>query len=360
MTAIIRLNISAVRNIKDISVSPGPGVNLFHGANGSGKTSILEAIHSLATGKSFRSSKLDLMVQNGSQSALVFVELVSSHKFGFVKAPKESPLLKLDGDHQKNWEAIARLLPILVLDSNTFQLADGGPQARRSFLDWGVFHVEPGFLSDWRNVKKCLAQRNLLLKKKPLVRRELLAWDEELSNCAESVDSSRRKYIELFLPLFEETYALLSPTLAESFSLTYSRGWDDSKHLREVLAINLDLDIRYGSTQAGPHRAELQLKIGKDKAIDVLSRGQLKVLVMALRISQGKLLNSLGNNLTTFLVDDLAAELDVSNRTSVLGLLTSMSGQVFITAVDERDIKSCLPESATPAVFHVERGIIAA
>lgn len=358
MTAIGRLHVKAVRNINDISISPLPGFNLFYGTNGSGKTSVLEAIHALASGKSFRSTKLDLLVQHGAESTLVFAELVSGHKFGFSKAPRTPPQLKMDGDQVKNWESIARLLPLLVLDSNTFQLADGGPQVRRSFLDWGVFHVEPGFLANWRDVKRCIAQRNLLLRGRTFDGEQISAWDEEFGRCAEYVDSSRKKYISLFLPLFNRIYGILAPAQASALTLSYSRGWDESKRLHEVLLENQRVDFKYGATQSGPHRAELLLKLGRDKATDVLSRGQLKVLVVAMKLAQAQLLNSLSDQLCTFLVDDLAAELDASNRTAVLNLLFSMGGQVFVTAVDRHDIESCLPDSVSPATFHVERGII--
>jgi DNA replication and repair protein RecF len=360
MTAISKLNVRTVRNVGDISIHPNPGFNLLHGCNGSGKTSVLEAIHVLATGKSFRSNKLDLLVQHGANEMLVFAELASGHKFGVSKSAKTVPHLKLDGDSVKNWESIARLLPLLVLDSNTFQLADGGPQVRRSFLDWGVFHVEPGFLANWRDVKRCIAQRNLLLKGRVFDAGQVSAWDEEFGQCAEYVDDSRKKYISMFSPIFSEIYTDLAPAMADRLSLSYSRGWDESKRLREILLENQGIDFKYGATQAGPHRAELLFRLGKDKATDVLSRGQLKVLVIALKLAQGKLLNSLSSQRCTFLVDDLAAELDSVNRESVLALLDSMGGQVFATAVDKLDIESYLPSGVSQATFHVERGIIKA
>lgn len=361
MTAINRLNIRSIRNIGDTSLEPHVGLNLLSGENGSGKTSVLESFHALATGRSFRSSKLDLLVQHGADSALVFAELVSGHKVGFTKALRSNPILNLNEQKERNWESVSLLLPTLVLDSNTFLLVDGGPKERRSFLDWGVFHVEPDFLVSWRAVKKCIANRNHLLKNSQSDYSHLAAWDEELSLSSDKVDHYRENYIARFNPVFAEVYARLSGERLNEVTIQYLRGWEASKPLQQVLRESAETDRRYGSTQFGPHRAELTIRTGKHKAIDVLSRGQLKLLVMSLRIAQAQLMTSLSSNhYCTFLVDDLAAELDVQNRSAVLTYLAQSSSQVFITAVNESDIANCLESNASLGTFHVERGTIRA
>lgn len=358
MTAISKLNVGSIRNIQDISIVPHNGLNLLYGVNGSGKTSILEALHVIASGRSFRGSKLDLLIQHGSTSCLVFAELVSGNKVGCVKTLKQNTIVKLDGDIEKNWESVSLLLPTLVLDSNTFLLLDGGPKERRAFLDWGVFHVEPDFLSSWRSVKKCIAHRNLLLKANAPNRDHVGAWDEELDRCAAVVDSYRENYLKSLRPVFEEIYGRLAPKLAGELTISYLKGWDESKSLLDVLRTNYGTDTRYGSTQHGPHRAELLFRLGTNRAIDVMSRGQLKVLVMALKIAQGMLLGNTRDHKCTFLVDDLAAELDKPNRSAVLELLLGSGGQIFVTAVDKTDILECLPPGLSTGTFHVERGTI--
>lgn len=358
MAAIKRLDITAVRNIETLSLDPVKGFNLFHGVNGSGKTSVLEAVHALATGRSFRSSRLDALVNQDSNNSVIFAEFGTGEKAGFSKSLRQTPEIKLNSNRLKNWEQIARLLPVLVLDSNAFQLVEGGPKARRAFMDWGVFHVEPKFVKSWRDVKKCIAQRNLLLKKRPIDRSLIGAWDNELCLCAEKVDIYRKAYIESYEPIFNSVYSDLAPETFDSLSLQYFRGWDKNKALAELLVENGEIDSRYGATQSGPHRAELVIKVGQEKAIDVFSRGQLKMLVMAMRIAQGKLLSLASNHICTYLVDDLAAELDTTNRSAVLEMLIDLNGQVFVTAVERHDIESCLPNEMPRATFHVERGTI--
>ncbi|MFK7863397.1 MAG: DNA replication/repair protein RecF [Pseudohongiellaceae bacterium] len=361
MAGIKTLNIGSVRNISESSVVLESGLNLFHGNNGSGKTSVLESVHALATGRSFRSRRLDLLVQHGSRESVVFAELVSGHKVGFSKPLRSNPVLKLNAEKEKNWESVSLLLPTLILDSNTFLLIDGGPKERRSFLDWGVFHVEPTFLSSWRDVRKCIAHRNQLLKSNQSSLSHIAAWDEELSGCSEKTDKYRRDYLSSFSPVFKEVYSDLTGSSENELSITYSRGWDDSKSLREVLLDNLDLDRRYGSTQYGPHRAELVVRDGKHKAIDTLSRGQLKLLVVSLKLAQAKLLeNTYRENTCTFLIDDLASELDSRNRAAVLSYLSRSRSQSLITSVSDTDIVKCLPNAVTIGTFHVERGTIRA
>lgn len=360
MTAISSLSITSIRNIAASSIVLNPGVNLFHGENGSGKTSVLEAVYTLSTGRSFRTSKLDSLISHGKEESVVFAELQNGQRAGFSKHLRKSPELKLDNDRLTNWELVARSLPTLVLDTNSFQLIEGGPKIRRAFIDWGVFHVEPAFIGSWRRVKKCVAHRNLLLKSRRVDRQQLSAWNLEFVDCSNKVDEYRRQYLHDLAPYFQSTLEKLAPNLAHDFDLSYMRGWDEGEALIDVLDRTIESDSKYGVTQSGPHRAELQINIAGNKAVEVLSRGQLKVTVMSLKIAQGQLLSDKLDHSCNYLVDDLAAELDATHRESVLTQLIEQNGQVFLTAVEANDILPNLSNSANPTTFHVERGIIKA
>lgn len=356
MSIITRLNVSSIRNLQKVELDPSNRVNLIYGANGSGKTSILESIHLLATGKSFRSTRIDPVIQNGAESSVVFVELDGSVNIGLHKSRNKQQVLKLLGSKQSNWAEVARLLPVLVLDSNTFMLLEGSPKIRRSFLDWGVFHVEPSYIDFWRDSRKCLANRNLLLKQNYPDIDQLTAWDVELCRSAQEVDSARKRYFEQFVPVFKEVHGKLSDM--QELSLTYYRGWDHGKSLSDLLIEGRPTDHKYGATQNGPHRADIRVKIGKLNAVDILSRGQQKLLVGALKIAQGILLSRAVGKNCIFLVDDLPAELDVINRAAILYALDDLGGQLFITSVDENSMENCWRKDTIVAKFHVEHGII--
>ncbi|MEX2131987.1 MAG: DNA replication/repair protein RecF [Pseudohongiellaceae bacterium] len=357
MTCIDRLNISHVRNIDDISICPGERVNLIIGANGSGKTSILESIHLLSVGRSFRSSKVAPVIQHGSSECTIYGELSEGAiTIGLQKFRTQRHVLKVQGKKQPNWLEAARHLPLQVLDSNAFLLLEGSPKVRRRFLDWGVFHVEPGFMQHWTNSRTCIANRNLLLKSGRPDRHQLQAWSYELSVEADLVDQARRGYFDAFSPVL---LPLLQEFLPVSeLSLSYFRGWDHQKALSEVLQQSLEADIRHGITQFGPHRADIKVRIGKAKAVELLSRGQQKLLVSAMKIAQGQLLAERKRKRCIFLVDDLPAELDEANRVRVCRILASLGGQVFVTCVESEPLNKCWDKATPLARFHVEHGKI--
>jgi DNA replication and repair protein RecF len=356
MTIFNRLNISEFRNIENLSFAASDRVNLIYGANGSGKTSILEAVHVLATGKSFRSTKTAPVIRNGASALTVFAELSGGVTVGLQKFRNQKPMLKLQGDKQSSWVDVARLLPVQVLDSTTFRLLEGSPRERRRFLDWGVFHVEPAFVDHWRNSRKCIANRNQLLKSSRPDLQQLRAWNLELSRAAAMVDQARSDYFSRFIPIFEDVVR----TIAEigSISLQYRRGWDAERDLLEVLEGCESQDIKYGTTQNGPHRADIVVKQEGISAADVLSRGQQKMLVSALKLAQGVIQADNADRRCIFLVDDLPAELDEGNRGRICRYLQEMETQVFLTCVDYTSLKNSLDWAAEVTKFHVEHGKI--
>ena len=333
---------------------------MLYGENGSGKTSVLESIHILASGRSFRTSKPDTLINNEETTSVVFAELTNGHQIGLSRTRRQGHQLNMDNEKQRNWDKVARELPVQVLDANSFLLVEGGPKARRRFLDWGVFHMEPQFVEYWRKSRKCIAHRNFLLKQARADSDQLGAWDIELCLAAREVDKARSRYFMQFLPIFEQVFRSLADPIGDQLSLTYSRGWDSDRDLAEMLAENRQIDYKYGATQSGPHRADIFIRAGNRLAIEILSRGQQKTLVSALKIAQGMLLTRTLDRHCIYLVDDLPAEFDRGNRERVLSQLVGLGGQLFVTCVDQETPQLSLQNSPEAATFHVERGTITA
>ncbi|MEQ9068692.1 MAG: hypothetical protein RLO18_18290, partial [Gimesia chilikensis] len=214
--------------------------------------------------------------------------------------------------------------------------------------------------SAWRRASKCIAQRNQLLKANSSGESQIAAWDEELVSAAIEVDRGRSAYFENFKPLFEEVLRKFSPEIASGITMEYFRGWPTDQPLADVLKSNRDQDFRYGATQLGPHRADLVLTVENRRAAEVLSRGQQKLVVSALKIAQGQHYEHTSGAKCAYLLDDLPAELDPGNRARVVGELLQQGGQLWLTSVEPRALGGCIPEATETATFHVERGKITA
>ncbi len=330
-------------------MNPDAGINLIHGRNGSGKTSLLEAIYILSRGKSFRSSRAGPLIQKGKTSLNVFGKYVQNgvtNKIGIEKTTSTTSV-KANGQIVSTLSELARLSPLHIVTPTSHQILERGPEFRRKFLEWGVFHVEHSYQQIYRRYLRALQQRNASLRQDP---RSISVWNGEFIKCALEVDEKRRQYLKLLLPHFnrEVSYLLANKPV----SLELRSGWDAEKTLEQVLINNQKSDIERGFTQSGPHRADLAIKLQGVKALQFASRGQQKLLISALKIAQISLAAEVTKNSQLVLYDDIGAELDSRNIDLLIARLTETNAQLFFTTVDPSDV---LQERAAK-VFHVEHG----
>ena len=209
-------------------------------------------------------------------------------------------------------------------------------------------------MSTWQRLQKALKQRNSWLRHGTLDVASQAAWDRELCLASAEIDDYRRAYIKALKPVFEQTLAELLKL--EGLTLSYYRGWDKDRELADVLAGSLLRDQQMGHTQAGPQRADLRLRMGAHNAADILSRGQQKLVVCALRIAQGHLVGQARRGQCIYLVDDLPSELDEQHRRALCRLLEDLRCQVFITCVDQELLREGWQTETPVALFHVEQG----
>lgn len=372
MAIIERLKVDGFRNLADVDLMPSSGFNLVTGVNGSGKTSFLEAIHVLSVGKSFRTQRIDSLVNVDKNDFVIYGDFQPGDlSAGLQKSRQGKTTLRFQGQTQRNWQELASALPLQVINSDSFALLEAGARYRRRFMDWAVFHVEHDYLQAWRGYQRCLAQRNALLKSFSGGSRahsisELDPWERELARCGEIVHHKRMSLLTAFEPLLSVLVDELMPY--KSLSLTYKPGWDDTLAggIQESLDNTRARDIRYGATQHGPHRADFVLSEGGRNVVEIFSRGQLKMLVCALKLAMGDLVLSRYEEANKrygciYLVDDLASELDAHNRELVTQLLAETGAQCFFTAISPDDlVKVRDAVSEHSGKFHVEHGKILA
>lgn len=330
---ITSLSIYGLRNIKELSLKPVPGINQLTGPNGAGKTTVLEALHLLSLGRSFRTRKIQRLLPTNADELSIRVEFSDpvsgqSHQAGMQKTRSGETTLKLDYQSLNSIVEVTRLLPVKVVNPDSHKLVQEGPDQRREFLDWGVFHVEPAFFDTWKQYRRALSQRNQMLKVHSN-NSELAAWDREMALSGEQVNRYRLKYVEQLKPVVETFAERFS--VNQKISMRYRAGWSKETTLLDALTAEQQQDIRPAFTTVGPHRAELVLQADGLPARDVLSRGEQKLLVYALHFGQLHLFRQATGRLPVILLDDLSAELDKSFCSRVVWELSQLDMQAFVS-----------------------------
>lgn len=353
------LEISGVRNLSSVAIHDLAQINIFSGPNGAGKTSILEAIHILGLARSFRGTQLQPVIQYHQNACTVFGQVLNEAEpalaVGVKRAKKGGFRIRIAGQDEKSLIRLAETLPIQLINSVAYSLLEGGPKQRRQFIDWGVFHVEHSFYDAWRRMQRCLKQRNAVLRAGRADKGALSVWNQELIEASEQIDSARQTYFESFYPVFADFLQRLVDI--PQLCVTYSRGWDADKSLADVLDSSVERDFRRGFTHYGPHRADLKLQINGLNAGQVLSRGQQKLVVCALRLAQCELMVKTTQKKCVLLIDDLPAEIDASHQGKLCALLDSLGVQLFMTCVVADDlVHQPWEKLKTLKVFEVNQG----
>ncbi len=356
---IKRLEITGVRNIVSARLELNPRINIFYGENGSGKTSILESAYVVGLGRSFRSSKIKPIINNQQSECTVFANISVTEgadvPIGVCRKIDGSHVIKVNGKLASTASVLAKKLPLQIVNSDTFQLLEGSPKQRRQFIDWGVFHVEHSFLDKWKVYQKCLKNRNMLLRSANLDFRQLEIWTSTLVEMAYNIDDYRASYVAKLNPVFTNVLNRISSQLGQ-VSITYYRGWDESRDLQELLTKSLKSDRQQGFTRVGPHRADLIIRFDKQSASDILSRGQQKLVVYALRVAQGMLMTELCQKICCYLLDDLPAELDAGHQRILCDLFEGIGSQVLVTCVDRKSLAKSWTDHGAVSMFHVKHG----
>ncbi|KGK42429.1 DNA recombination protein RecF [Nitrincola sp. A-D6] len=355
---ITELQISRIRNLQTPVFSPASRINIISGQNGSGKTSILEAIHFLSTTRSFRTTELRHLVSQGEQSALVFSRVESSSSthplaLGVERTLDGDVRVRFDGRSLDSAE-LASLLPVQVLYSGTFELLDGSPSVRRQFIDWGGFHADPAFITLWRGFRRALKQRNSLLKYGKIDRFQMQVWDREFVSYGELLTQHRQAYIAALLPEFKRILSVLLGDV--EVELKFHSGWDSKRELMAVLADQFPREAAQGFTLSGPQRADLRFRCGGVNAADRLSRGQKKLVVSALRLAQGQLFRQKADRPCIYLIDDLPSELDEPHARLFCQFLERSQDQCFITCVEPDTLTEFWSPDTDLALFHLDAG----
>lgn len=354
---IASLDIAGFRNLHQVRIECAPGLNLLIGPNASGKTSMLEALYVLGRGRSFRARQPRELIQTGTMAFRVVAVVTDGNgrraPVGIERDARELTA-RIGGAPTRSLAELARWAPVLLLNPDSHRLLEDGPRQRRRFMDWGLFHAEPGFLDAWRRYEVALRHRNAALRDRA-VDRVVDAWDGELAAAAARLDRWRESFCRalggVLRPFAEETLGEVS------VEVDYRRGWplEPFKHdFAAWLRAGRAQDRQQGHTRIGPHRADFIPRIAGRPPVEALSRGQQKLLVIALALAQAELYRRHVGDACILLIDDLPAELDPDNRARVTRLLAGLDIQLFVTAIEPGLLDAALWEAAR--TFRLARG----
>ncbi|GAA5067313.1 DNA replication/repair protein RecF [Lysobacter panacisoli] len=372
---VTRLELRHLRRFEELRLDPTPGLNLITGDNGAGKTSVLEALHLMAYGRSFRGRVRDGLIRAGDPALEVFVEWrerdLGTRDVGLGDGNSSAETAgrarkaglrhsgqdwtgRLDGANVAQLGDLCAALAVVTFEPGSHALITGGGESRRRYLDWGLFHVEQGFLPVWRRYARALKQRNALLKARARDT-QLDSWDRELADAGEPLDRFRERYLEDLQPRFSALLAELAPALGAS-RMEYQPGWRrEDMPLADALLVARERDLSAGYTTVGPHRADWRIAYGNLPGREALSRGQAKLTALSTLLAQAEHHDAVHGEWPVVALDDLASELDRQHQARVLGRLQASRAQVFVTGTD---VPPGMPSMMPFEWFHVEHGAI--
>ena len=358
--ALKRLTIENIRNLRFVEIFPNARLNLIYGNNGAGKTSILEAIHILGSGKSFRSSKSSDVRTHNTNMMRVTAHCVAlnnnEHQLGWQRR-ENIRKIHIDSKSSHSISQLAKFVPVRAIQPDTHYRFRTQNKFRRSMLDWGVFHVKPSFQENWQRYTRVLQQRNEYLKQGPIQESALNSWDRQLCGYAEDIAQARTEYADDWVPQIKSVYEQIFVDSPTDIDVVFQKGWD-TEQLSQQLKNDRGKDIKKASTHSGCHRADMIIRIDQQAMGTTASQGQQKVLVLAMMLAQIEILLAEPSCIAQpiLLLDDVPSELDEVHRKRLMSYLSRLPLQVFITTTeaDQVDV-SMWPDCA---MFHVEHGEI--
>ena len=355
--ALSSITLSSFRCFNSLKIDLSPRANFFYGKNGSGKTSILEAIYLVCSGRSFKSSNIESAVMLDKES---FHLKAYDNESGFIieayKERSKSIQLKLNNKKITISEA-AKTFLATIIDNKTFSFTEAAPAFRRKILDRAVFLSDESYSANWFAYFRALKQRNKLLKDRQLA--SLEPWSEKLASLGETQTDKRKIFFDQTKNEFSNIIECLNLKAKKIFindiDVQYDQGWCNSQDLISTLTLERDTDIRRKVTTRGPHKADIKIYIKNVDAKEILSRGEQKLLAIIWLCSQHEVLRSIYGIKPTLLIDDVKSELDIDTFNIYISLLKLIENQVIFSNIEDQINSKIEAELINIKKFHVEQ-----
>ena len=347
---ITELKLKNFRNYENLTIYPDPGVNLFFGRNGSGKTNLLEAVHYAALGRSHRISNDANTVRYGQETAVSTVEIdtLLGHReitVRFHPSETQKKEILIDSKKIQKFSDMMGCLRCVMFSPEDLGLIREGPAVRRRYLDMMISQVSRRYFIALQQYRAGLDQRNAILRglrTDPSSGKQLLGvFEEAMAEPAAEIVRQRRRVVSLLSDIARETYLRISGT-EEQLGITYHSSVKEEADIAAALCLMLrecrEDDIRLGMTSAGPHRDDLVITLDKKLMKQFASQGQIRTAALSMKLSQMKILKDDSGEEPILLLDDVMSELDRKRRASLIREIVQF--QTFITCADLKDVDS--------------------
>ncbi|MBP5742576.1 MAG: DNA replication/repair protein RecF [Paludibacteraceae bacterium] len=343
---IRRLSLVNFKNIRQAEIDFSPKINCFIGANGAGKTNILDAIYFLSYCKSHSNNVDSQSITHGQDFFVIQGDYSMSEEreesiYCGLKRNKKKQFKRNQKEYTRLSDHIG-LIPLVIVSPDDQTLINGASEERRRFVDSIISQYDRQYLNLLIRYNSALQQKNSLLRQDEMPSAEMFdLWDAQLAQLGESIYQTRVSFLEKFVPLFQKYYSFLSSN-NEKVTLAYESQLNDSK-LYDVLVARRERDFYLGYTTAGIHRDDLSMNIDEYPIKRVGSQGQNKTFLVALKLARFSFLKETSASTPLLLFDDIFDKLDSSRVSQIIRLVSEDTfGQIFITDTNREHIDEIL------------------
>lgn len=342
---VTRVTLNNFRNLDEIQVAVSPRINILLGRNGQGKTNFLEGLSYLALGRSWRTSRDRELIRFGEDSSYVCVEgrddAGDSIRLEAALTREGTKRIRVDGQPLVRQADLVGNLSVVRFDPEEVELAKGGPEHRRRFLDYTLSLCSAEYFRDLLDYRRAVAQKNRLLKqRRGPIHAELDVWDAEIVKYGVPLLRMRAAMREPLELHTREAYAELAPEggrldleIESTVGVMGGGGVPDEHDVRVAFETRLGEkradEIAQRQALVGPHRDQLEVKLRARAVRRFGSQGEKRSASIALKLAQGELLYERTRRRPVVLLDDIFSELD-QVRTEALQRRLHREHQLFI------------------------------
>jgi DNA replication and repair protein RecF len=334
MVVITKLSIQNIRSHLDFTTDFSPQVTVITGRNGSGKTSLIEAIYIALQGSSFKGTDSDLLHTNSAWWRIDILLNDDTKRSITYNPEKPQSKKQFTIDNKITYRLPQKnKYPVVLFEPEDLRLLHGSPVRRRQFIDCFISQLNPQYSSILHKYERALKQRNNLLKKQNTQTDELFVWDIALSEYGAYIIEQRIMFIEQINSKLNDAYNTIAG-IKDIVSVHYSHTFigDIKQKILNELNNSIGRDTMLGSTSVGPHRHDVVFKFNNSPALSSASRGEVRTIVLALKFLEVEIIEEITNMPPLILLDDVFSELDATRQKALSD--TIRSHQIIITSTD--------------------------